>query len=54
VYTKIDKVSGSIREKNARLLDAGHTFHAQERVLFSAKTGQGREQLVAALERFFT
>lgn len=52
VYTKIDKVSGSIREKNARLLDAGHTFTAEERVLFSAKTGQGREQLVAALTRF--
>ncbi|GAB6192690.1 ribosome biogenesis GTP-binding protein YihA/YsxC [Desulfocastanea catecholica] len=52
VYTKIDKVSGSIREKNARLLDAGHTFSAEERILFSAKTGQGREQLVAALTRF--
>jgi len=52
VYTKIDKVSGSIREKNARLLDAGHTFNAEERILFSAKTGQGREQLVAALTRF--
>jgi len=52
VYTKIDKVSGSIREKNARLLDAGHTLHANERVLFSAKTGQGREQLIAALEGF--
>lgn len=52
VYTKIDKVSGSIREKNARLLDAGHTFRAGERVLFSAKTGQGREQLIAALTGF--
>jgi GTP-binding protein len=52
VYTKIDKVSGSIREKNAKLLDAGHTFHAEERVLFSAKTGQGRDQLLAALKGF--
>ena len=52
VYTKIDKVSGSIREKNARLLDAGHTLHAAERVLFSAKTGQGRDKLEAALSRF--
>lgn len=52
VYTKIDKVSGSIREKNARLLDAGHTLRSNERVLFSAKTGQGREQLIAALEGF--
>lgn len=54
VYTKIDKVSGSIREKNAQLLDAGHTFHAQERVLFSAKTGQGRDQLLAALKGFLS
>ncbi len=52
VYTKIDKVSGSIREKNARLLDAGHTLHAGERVLFSAKTGQGRDKLEAALAGF--
>jgi GTP-binding protein len=54
VYTKIDKVSGSIREKNAQLLDAGHTFHAEERVLFSAKTGQGRNQLLAALKGFLS
>ncbi len=54
VYTKIDKVSGSIREKNARLLDAGHTFHASERVLFSSKTGQGREQLINVLNGFLT
>ena len=52
VYTKIDKVSGSIREKNARLLDAGHTLHVGERILFSAKTGQGRDTLEAALTGF--
>jgi GTP-binding protein len=54
VYTKIDKVSGSIREKNARILDAGHRFNARERILFSAKTGQGRDQLVEALDKFLT
>ncbi len=54
VYTKIDKVSGSLREKNARLLDAGHTLRSDERVLFSAKTGQGREQLITALEAFLS
>lgn len=52
VYTKIDKVSGSLREKNAGLLDAGHTIHAKDRVLFSAKTGQGREELEASLAHF--
>jgi GTP-binding protein len=54
VYTKIDKVSGSLREKNAQLLDAGHTFRAEERVLFSAKTGQGRDQLLTALKGFLS
>lgn len=52
VYTKIDKLSGNEREKNARLLDAGHSITAQQRVLFSAKTGQGRDQLIAALASF--
>ena len=49
VYTKIDKISGSIREKNARLLDAGHSIKAGDRILFSAKTGQGRAELLDAL-----
>ncbi len=49
VYTKIDKISGSIREKNARLLDAGHSIKAEQRILFSAKTGQGRAELLDAL-----
>jgi len=54
VYTKIDKLSGSKRQKNARLLDAGHTIRAAERVLFSAKTGQGREQLIESLEKYLS
>lgn len=49
VYTKIDKISGSIREKNARLLDAGHSIKAEDRILFSAKTAQGRAELLSAL-----
>ena len=52
VYTKIDKVSGNERAKNARLLDAGHGISAENRILFSAKTGQGREELIAALHTF--
>ena len=54
VYTKIDKLSGSKRQKNARLLDAGHTINAAERVLFSAKTGQGKDELVSLLARFLS
>lgn len=49
VYTKIDKVSGSLRMKNAKILDKGHNIPADERVLFSAKTGQGRDELIALL-----
>jgi GTP-binding protein len=49
VYTKIDKLSGSLREKNASLLDAGHRVDPRERILFSAKTGQGRDELIGAL-----
>jgi len=49
VYTKIDKISGSLREKNSRLLDIGHGIDRDERILFSAKTGQGRSELIEAL-----
>ena len=54
VYTKIDKVSGSIREKNAKILDAGHRFNARESILFSAKTGYGRDLLLDALKEYLT
>ncbi len=49
VYTKIDKLSGSLRQKNAGMLDAGHGIHAEERVLFSSKTRQGRDELLQSL-----
>ncbi|MFT5698059.1 MAG: GTP-binding protein [Desulforhopalus sp.] len=52
VYTKIDKLSGSARGKNAQILDKGHGIKLEDRVLFSAKTGQGRDELIAALQRF--
>jgi len=52
VYTKIDKLSGSARGKNAQILDKGHGINLDERVLFSAKTGQGRDELIAALQSF--
>ena len=50
VYTKIDKLSGSLREQHARALDAGHGIRPEERVLFSARSGQGRERLLTMLE----
>ncbi|MGW8193720.1 MAG: ribosome biogenesis GTP-binding protein YihA/YsxC [Desulforhopalus sp.] len=54
VYTKIDKVSGSLREKNAKLLDAGHSIRAEDRILFSAKSGLGRDKLLFALDKYLT
>lgn len=52
VYTKLDKLSGNEREKNANLLDAGHSIKPAGRILFSAKTGQGRDELINALTGF--
>lgn len=52
VYTKADKISGNKKMKHAQLLDAGHTINANERILFSAKTGQGLEELKKALDHF--
>jgi len=52
VYTKIDKVSNSLREKNGRLLDAGHGINKNQRILFSAKTGQGRDALIQRLSQY--
>jgi GTP-binding protein len=45
VYTKADKLSGNERVKNAEILDAGHILQPDHRILFSAKTGQGRDEL---------
>jgi GTP-binding protein len=50
VYTKADKLSGNEKIRNAGILDAGHNIHPDNRVLFSAKTGQGRDEL----ERFIS
>lgn len=52
VYTKVDKISGNERAKNAKLLDAGHGISPSDRILFSAKTRQGRDELIDALSEF--
>jgi GTP-binding protein len=52
VYTKMDKLSGNERVKNARILDAGHAIDAKQRILFSAVTGQGKDELERALASF--
>jgi len=52
VYTKLDKINRGQRGKNAAALDAGLGISADQRLLFSAKTGEGRDQLIACLEKF--
>ena len=52
VYTKADKLSGNERVKNARILDAGHSIAPEQRILFSAVTGQGKDELERALASF--
>ena len=52
VYTKADKLSGNARNKHAVALDAGHTIDKSQRIIFSAKNGQGKEELERALASF--
>lgn len=52
VYTKVDKLSGNERQRHAAALDAGHTIDPKQRILFSAKSGQGKEELERALASF--
>lgn len=52
VYTKADKLSGNQRQKNAAILDAGHTIRPNERVIFSAHSGMGLDELKSALTLF--
>lgn len=50
VYTKMDKLSRNEQATQARLLDAGFGVAAADRLLFSAKTGEGREALLERLD----
>lgn len=51
VYTKIDKLSRGQYLRNAAILDAAFGVTSQERFLFSAKTGEGRENLLIKLDQ---
>ena len=50
VYTKADKLSGNKRNQMASTLDAGHSLTPNERVIFSATSKFGREELLARIE----
>lgn len=52
VYTKADKLSGNQVQRHAAALDAGHTIHSSQRILFSAKNGMGKEELERKLATF--
>ena len=45
IYTKADKLSKNDQFKNAAALDAGLTLRAQDRIVFSSKTGLGVGEL---------
>ncbi|MGI9536794.1 MAG: ribosome biogenesis GTP-binding protein YihA/YsxC [Desulfocapsaceae bacterium] len=51
VYTKADKLSGNKKNKMANVLDAGHGLRSEDRVVFSAVTKSGRDQLLSRLEQ---
>ena len=50
VYTKADKLSGNKRILMASTLDAGHGLSPDERIIFSATTKLGRDELLVRLE----
>ena len=52
VYTKADKLSRNEQQKNAAVLDAGLTLTPVGRIVFSARTGQGVEELRQRLAAF--
>ena len=52
VYTKADKLTGNKQQQNAAVLDAGLNVKPSQRILFSAKTGKGSEQIKSALASY--
>ena len=52
VYTKADKLSGNERSKNTKNLDMIHGLTSKDRVVFSAKTKMGRDQLMETLHSY--
>jgi GTP-binding protein len=52
VYTKADKLSGNARRKNAAALDAGHGIKSGDRVIFSAKSRVGRDEILEKINYY--
>ena len=51
VYTKIDKLSRNQCARQAQQLDSSLQVNKEDRLLFSAKTGEGKENLLARLDQ---
>jgi GTP-binding protein len=51
VYTKIDKLSRNQCARQASLLDSSLQIRKDDRFLFSSKTGEGKENLLARLDQ---
>jgi GTP-binding protein len=51
VYTKIDKLSRNQCARQAQILDSSLRIDKKDRLLFSAKTGEGKENLLARLDQ---
>lgn len=54
VYTKIDKLSRNQCAAQVRQLDSSLQLDRGERLLFSAKTGEGKENLLARLDQLLS
>jgi GTP-binding protein len=52
VYTKADKLSGNRQQQNAAVLDAGLAVSPRQRIIFSAKTGKGNDQIKSVLASY--
>jgi GTP-binding protein len=51
VYTKADKLSRGQGQQQAALLDSALGMPAEQRIIFSAKTGQGKEKLIEKIDQ---
>ena len=54
VYTKADKLSRGQCQKQATLLDSALGIAAEKRIVFSSKTGLGKEKLVEKINQFIS
>lgn len=52
IYTKADKLSGNRQQQHASALDAALSIKAKQRIVFSAKTGQGSDKIKSALASY--